>query len=735
MAMIRHPFPFALVIVSTILIAPPMVGQVPATEALFNLHSPSAGPFPSDWFTEPDHTQKTHRRVSLPLPDCQVYVSDCEDLAVLNELDGFNLQPRLSVPFSGPIDVNTVTSDALFLVSLGITGPGQDYMPWGTVVGIDRVVWDTFTNTLHVESDAALAQHTRFALIVTRGVRDQSGAPVAASEAFRRFRTNVREDYKEALLDAIQAARHIGVPEKDVAVASVFTTRSATAVLEKVRDQIHAALPDAADFLVGSNGERTVFSLGEVTGITWRRQTRVNPPAFTSTPIDFSVIRTTFPGAVGSVAFGKFFSPDYEVHPGEYMPPVGTRSGTPAVQGTNEIYFDLFLPFGPKPTNGWPVAILGRGAGQSKNGPGSVVSSMAAHGIATVIINAVGHGSGPLGTLTVSRTVGVPATFSAGGRGIDQNGDGVIGNDEGISAALPRGIVLYSDGFRQTAVDLMQLVRVIEVGMDVDGDTQSDLDSSRIYYIGMSLGGGYGTVFLPVEPNVRAGVLVVPADPPALGSYSLRRSILGSILDARQPSLINSPGITFFGGPTVNPPFFDENLPLRDQTLLTVRLADLTTRDILSPVINGVGGAMAIQEALENVEWVSQAGSPVAYATHLQRAPLSGVPAKPVIYQIAKGDQTAINPATTAILRAGELKDRTLYYRHDLARLDFPTLPTNPHGFAGDLTTYGAIALGAQGQAATFFASDGVVAIQPTPMRYFEFPIIGPLPEALNFVP
>ena len=27
-------------------------------------------------------------------------------------------------------------------------------MPSGTVVGIDQVVWDTLTNTLHVESDA-----------------------------------------------------------------------------------------------------------------------------------------------------------------------------------------------------------------------------------------------------------------------------------------------------------------------------------------------------------------------------------------------------------------------------------------------------------------------------------------------------------------------------------------------------------------------------------------------------
>ena len=193
--MTRHIYA-ALAIACTILLSPSIAGQAPGVVALFDLDSPASGPFPSDWFTVPDHTQNTHQRVSLEPPDCTVFVSDCQDVAVINELDGFNIQPRLSIPFSGPIDLNTVTSDTLFLVSLGVTGPGQDYMPWGTVIGIDQVVWDPLTNTLHVESAEPLAQRTRFALIVTRGVHDESGAPIGASNEFRRFRASVRDDYK-----------------------------------------------------------------------------------------------------------------------------------------------------------------------------------------------------------------------------------------------------------------------------------------------------------------------------------------------------------------------------------------------------------------------------------------------------------------------------------------------------------------------------------------------------------
>jgi hypothetical protein len=62
-------------------------------------------------------------------------------------------------------------------------------------------------------------------------------------------------------------------------------------------------------------------------------------------------------------------------------------------------------------------------------------------------------------------------------------------------------------------VDLMQLVRVIEVGVDLDGDGTPDLDPSRTYYFGSSFGGMYGTVFLAFEPSVRAGVPNVPGGP------------------------------------------------------------------------------------------------------------------------------------------------------------------------------------------------------------------------------
>jgi hypothetical protein len=45
------------------------------------------------------------------------------------------------------------------------------------------------------------------------------------------------------------------------------------------------------------------------------------------------------------------------------------------------------------------------------------------------------------------------------------------------------------------------------------------------------------------------------------------------------------------------------------------------------------------------------------------------------------------------------------------------------------------ICLGAQEQAAVFFASDGKTIIHSEPARFFETPIHLPLPEDLNYIP
>src|SRR5262249_11420002 len=153
---------------------------------------------------------------------------------------------------------------------------------------------------------------------------------------------------------------------------------------------------------------------------------------------------------------------------------------------------------------------------------------------------------------------------------IDQNGDGVIGGTEGQLAAAPRSILAETDAMRQTVADLMQLVRVIHVGMDVDGNGTPDIDPARISYLGFSLGASYGTMLAAVEPSITSSVLSAPsgsrieAGRLRVTETGFRRADVGAMLAAHSPSLINGPGITAIDGVAVGGPYFDENMPLRD---------------------------------------------------------------------------------------------------------------------------------------------------------------------------
>jgi hypothetical protein len=162
--------------------------------------------------------------------------------------------------------------------------------------------------------------------------------------------------------------------------------------------------------------------------------------------------------------------------------------------------------------------------------------------------------------------------------------------------------------------------------------------------------------------------------------------------------------------------------------------------------VTAVPGAMAIQNVFETLEWLGMQGDPMAYAPHLKPSPLAGAPARPVLMQFARGDQTVPNPANSALIRAAGLQANTWMYRHDLARAKAPDLPANPHPYlvlfvsldGGKVQLPGlaglAISLDAQQQIANFLASDGATIPDPNSLarlllgiRVFEIPAALPV--------
>ena len=281
---------------------------------------------------------------------------------------------------------------------------------------------------------------------------------------------------------------------------------------------------------------------------------------------------------------------------------------------------------------------------------------MARRGIATIAINVVGHGFGPLGTLTVNRTAGRPSSCPPADVGSTRTATATIDSTEGVNAAPPQTLIGNRDGLRQTVIDLMQLVREIEVGVDVDGDGTRDLDPAKISYFGQSFGGIYGTKFLAVEPNVRAGVPNVPG---------------GAIIEIAR----------------LSPAF----RPLVDAQLARPHAAAVEPAWPAASTRTCRCATCRRWSTPSRAPWRSSRSStrrngcrrpatrwPTRRTSARSRSRRAGEVGHP---PVRGGDQTVPNPTTTAIIRAGGLQDRTTLFRNDLAFAADPTIPKNPHTF------------------------------------------------------
>jgi hypothetical protein len=163
---------------------------------------------------------------------------------------------------------------------------------------------------------------------------------------------------------------------------------------------------------------------------------------------------------------------------------------------------------------------------------------------------------------------------------------------------------------------------------------------------------------------------------------------------------LNPPGtfvLTSIGGVNVAPLFFNENVPDRDQP----------------PLVNTIAGALPIQEWMERLEWLSESGAAGAYSVYWRLKPLAGVTSRPILIQMSRGDQQALNPTTAQLVRAAMVDDRVSLFRHDLftKKAEFK----DPHSLVirTDNAVMKDLAVMAQEQISAFFASDGAEMIDP----------------------
>jgi len=609
---------------------------------------------PSDRdLTVGDAQQATGRRLALPLPDCAIFPSDCHELQILNGLDGFDLNPRIAIQLAAQPAADLADAFSEDVAYVERLGDAQR-------IGLDRLVYDDETRILYANPREQLAEGRRHRIVVGQ----------ASSE---------------------------------------FTTLSASAGLLSMRRQLDdgsayeaAQITDDERSLSFLQGEtRTVFAAPNVAQITRFNQTTPDGPLVSETVINTALAQA------GTYAFGSFASPSW-LDADRTIAQTPTGGDGPAVTGSERVGVTLILPLGTPPPGGFPVAIFGPGITRSKYDLFLAADFNAQRGLATMSLDPAGHAFGPR-TQTGVRMFAPPTEvrFSGFGRGRDLDGDGIITNQEGVSAPRfphPKAAIALRDGLRQTAADVMALVRAIGRGVDVDGNGTEDLRRDGVSLYAQSLGGIYGSMVMGVDPQVKVGVLNVPGGPieDIANLAPVFRPLVRDALRDRVPGVLN-------GGRSR----YTESLPLR----------------LDPPVTTPAIGALEIQDIFSRINWINRPGSPEAFAPLIRRSPPADSEPKEVIYQFAFGDQTVPNPTSGTLARAFGDMGRVTLYRNDLTA----TRSTNPHGFLLDPRVQGRNQ--AQRQVVDYIASGGRTVTDPDGgAPTFEVPIANPDSlETVNF--
>jgi hypothetical protein len=150
-----------------------------------------------------------------------------------------------------------------------------------------------------------------------------------------------------------------------------------------------------------------------------------------------------------------------------------------------------YLPLEVVPELGapYPVCVFGHGLGGDRHQARLLARFAAPRGIATVAIDAVEHGDHPTrrGNDRISNLL---AFF-----GFDA-----------FSQLVGRQL---RDNWRQATYDKLALLEVLKNGVDLDEDSQPDLDAARLMYLGASLGGIMGSELSALSPDLNVVIMAI----------------------------------------------------------------------------------------------------------------------------------------------------------------------------------------------------------------------------------
>jgi pimeloyl-ACP methyl ester carboxylesterase len=389
---------------------------------------------------------------------------------------------------------------------------------------------DATARTIAVVPTRALKQRTSYMAVLTDGIKNAAGGNVRGSLIYKfaqgrnalcvdgqstnpalpAARACALEPLRQLVNSQEAAATAAGVAAGSIVMSWVATTQSITPTLQAV-EAIVEARPAPATRVASTGMTLAGLGLG-LPGVADVYIGTIDLPYYLSAPSDEQL---TAP-----------LTGYWEGAPGAYIPqcaafgldPTSTNltacNPVPVAKSTQTVPLVMTLPNAAsgrtRPASGWPLVIYQHGITRNRTDMFAIAGTLAARGIAVVAIDLPLHGitstSNPfhVGNTPFAQLGAKERTFDLD---VQDNTTGAPGSDGEIDSSGTYFINLSSlltsrDNLRQGAADLLSLSKAAA--------SMAGIDGGNVSFVGQSLGGIVGTVFLALDPEVLTGVFSVP---------------------------------------------------------------------------------------------------------------------------------------------------------------------------------------------------------------------------------
>lgn len=383
-------------------------------------------------------------------------------LAAAERLDGYGLTPSIVIRFDAEVDPKSLTDQLqsgepgsnIILVDVDKESFnfGRRYPVRAEWSGPNATATHIEPNTMIIQPlfGTPLSESTTYAAILTRGVLDAAGEPIATPNIIRDGMAGTGV-FGELFVSINFWMTHGGdIQPSDVAVATVFTTGSPTRELREIaawiRDDLE--ITESTDFvLAGEEWQKPAYSMYE----------------------------------------GRYVTPNLQFGEKPYSTEGGDirfEDGKPVVQLQEELRFAVTIPTGEMPKEGWPLVLYGHGTGGDwksfASGARPVSVELAESGFAVMGIDQPLHGE----------------------RATGPNSDPELNSFNFFNPSAARS------NFRQSAIDVLAQARFVKAMQFTDADDNPiTFDPSNLYFFGHSHGALAGGLLAPFSQDFKAIIL------------------------------------------------------------------------------------------------------------------------------------------------------------------------------------------------------------------------------------